>query len=404
MAKKLPPLKSALVLTSTLDDPNFALSGDTVHFASLTAPLGTLPGGPYDFAYVAKNASTPGIIKIGADLEDSSGIIATGNGKDDIDLSNSTGNNLVYAGNGVDKVTGGEGNDIVFGGNGNDLLSGGSGADHLDGGNGTDVLNGGANNDSLSGGLGKDTLTGGTDDGTAVVNFAATAESGGQVTVLGTNATIIADGAVLTTGAAGDPGDLAEEGVFVDTSTAPDTVYHVFSFTPSGSTAFTVAIYDVDGTLVESFDVTMTDGMKNYFSLVDNAAIDDGGTVAIFDGGTIPPAEVTDVTFTPIDSQAYEPVTLTPVSVDITAGDMLFGGGGKDTFVYNLGDGVDVIGDYAKGDVIQLHGIDQSDVTSVVQNGNLVLLFDDGAGGITPNAAIEVVGVTDIHHVTLLFA
>ena len=114
MPKKSPPQRTPLELTSTLDDPHFALSGD-VDFASLTTPLGTLPGGPYDYAYVTTNASTPGIITIGHDLEGLNGIIATGNGKDDIDLSNSTGNNLVYAGNGVDKVTGGQGDDIVFG-------------------------------------------------------------------------------------------------------------------------------------------------------------------------------------------------------------------------------------------------------------------------------------------------
>src|SRR5262245_66691259 len=111
---KPPPLKTTLELVSTLDDPHFALSADA-DFASLTTPLGTLPGGPYDYAYVTTNASTPGIITIGHDLEGSNGIIATGNGKDDIDLSNSTGNNLVYAGNGLDKVTRCQTDHIVFG-------------------------------------------------------------------------------------------------------------------------------------------------------------------------------------------------------------------------------------------------------------------------------------------------
>ena|SRR5712671_5008743 len=101
MAQHLPPHKTGLVLTSTLNDPHFALSTDS-DFASLIGPLGTLPGGPYDYAYVTTNASTPGIITIGNDLAGLDGIIATGNGSDNIDLSNSTGNNLVYAGNGVE--------------------------------------------------------------------------------------------------------------------------------------------------------------------------------------------------------------------------------------------------------------------------------------------------------------
>jgi hypothetical protein len=37
------------VLTSTLDDPHFALSGDS-DFASLISPLGTLPGGSSSYA------------------------------------------------------------------------------------------------------------------------------------------------------------------------------------------------------------------------------------------------------------------------------------------------------------------------------------------------------------------
>jgi Ca2+-binding RTX toxin-like protein len=402
MPRNPPPHATGLELTSTLDDPHFALSGD-VDFASLTSPLGTLPGGPYDYAYVTTNASTPGIITIGDDLAALNGVIATGNGKDDIDLSNSTGNNLVYAGNGVDKVTGGAGDDFVFGGNGNDNLSGGAGADHVEGGNGVDVLNGNGGNDWLSGGNGKDTLTGGTDNGTAVVTFAATDADGNPVAVLPTNAPIIGDGATLTTGAAGTGNVLMEEGVFVDTATAPDTVYHVFSFTPTdvgppgGSTAFVVGVFDSDGSLVDSFDVNMTEGVKNSFSLVDNDAVDDGGTVAVFTAGTVVPGTLA-AAGSALDTEAYEPVTLTPVSVDITAGDVLFGGSANDTFVYNAGDGVDVINDYQRGDAILLHGIDPSEVHTVVGGGNTTLLFGDGAGGIAVNSAIELVGVTSQPH------
>jgi Ca2+-binding RTX toxin-like protein len=407
MPRRLPPHKTALELVSTLDDPHFALSSDA-DFASLISPLGTLPGGPYDYAYVTTNASTPGIITIGDDLAALSGIIATGNGKDNIDLSNSTGNNLVYAGNGVDKVTGGEGDDTIFGGNGNDTLNGGMGADHLDGGNGKDVLNGNEGNDWLSGGQGKDTLTGGTDDGTAVVTFTATDAEGATVAVLSANAPILDDGAVLTTGVAGAPDDLVEEGVFVDTSTAPDTIYHVFSFTPTdvaptgGSTALVVGVFDWDGSLVDSFNVTMTEGAKNFFSLVDNNVVDDGGTVAIFAGGTVVPDTLAAAVGSALDSQAYEPVTLTIASVDITAGDVLYGGGGNDTFVYNAGDGVDVINDYHKGDTILLHGIDPSEVQTIVEGGNTTILFGDGAGGIAVDSAIELVGVTSQPH--LVFA
>ena len=385
MPKRPPPHRTNLELTTALaaTDPNLALAADT-DFASLISQVELLLGqlktvidtdvinpNDYDYVYAATKASTPGIITIGDDLAGLNGIIATGNGKDDINLANSTGDNLVLAGNGIDKVMGGTGEDIIFGGNGNDNLSGGAGDDQLDGGNGVDVLNGNDGNDLLSGGQGKDTLTGGTDEGTAAVTFSAT-DSNGPVTVLSANATVLADGALLATGDAGTANVLVEEEVFVDTSTAPDTIYHVFSFAPTdvaplgGSTAFDVAIYDSDGSLVDVFDVNMTEGVKNFFSLVDNDTVDDGGSVAVFADGAIS-LTLTEAEATALDTEAYEPVTLTIKSVDIEAGDVLYGGGANDRFVYNEGDGVDVINDYKKGDVIELHGIDPSDVTTVVE-------------------------------------
>jgi Ca2+-binding RTX toxin-like protein len=384
MAKKSPPHKTNLELVATLDDPYFALSGD-VDFASLIGPLGTVPGGPYDYAYVTTNASTPGIIKIDSSLESLGGIIATGNGKDNIDLSDSTGDNLVFSGNGVDFVTGGDGVDIIFAGNGKD------------------TVNGGLGNDEIDGGQAKDILAGGEDDGTAVVTFEATDADGDPVPVLLTNGTILEEDAVLITGDAGTDDDLAEEGVFVDVSTAPDTIYHVFSFSPMdvaapALTTFVVGVFDADGSFVNSFNVDMTEGVKNFFSLVDSDAVDDGGTIAVFIEGTVVPATLAAAAGLALDTEAYEPVTLTPTSVDITAGDVLVGGGAKDTFVYTAGDGVDVIEDYGKGDVIELHGIDEADVTTIVEGGNTTLLFGDGAGGIAVDSAIQLVGYTSQIH------
>ena len=391
MPKKQPPHKAKFELTLATDDPNFALSGD-VDFDALISTLGSLPVDPdeFDYAYVTTNASTPGIIRIDDDLEGLNGIIATGNGKDDVDLTDSTGDNLIFVGNGVDKVVGGEGNDFIFGGNGKDDLSGGAGNDHIEGGNA------------------KDEIAGGTDDGTTVIVFSATDSDGAEVPVLLTNGTILADGAVLTTGAAGTADDLTEEGVFVDISATPDAVYHVFSFTPTdvggpgGLTTFIVGVFDADGALVDTFDVDMTEGVKNFFGFVDNDAVDDGGTVAVFADGTGVPNTLAAAEPLALDTEEYLPVTLEIESVDVTAGDVLNGGNSKDTFVYNLGDGVDVIEDYQTGDVIELHGIDPSDVTAVVQGGNTTLLIGDGAGGLAVDAAIELVGFTGQAHLVFV--
>ena len=146
----MPKKNSNLTLESTSTDSHFALAADA-DFAALIAPLGTLPGGPYDYAFVSTSANAAGNIKIGGTLAPLDGIIATGNGKDNIDLSASTGANLVIAGNGVDTVIGG------------------AGADNISGDNGKDTLGGGAGNDMIDGGSAKDSITGGTDTGVFTV-------------------------------------------------------------------------------------------------------------------------------------------------------------------------------------------------------------------------------------------
>ena len=298
MAKKQPPHKTSLELTLASTDPNFALSADA-DFASLIAALGPLPVDPgFDYAYVTTNASAPGIVRIGDDLEGLNGIIAAGNGKDDIDLSNSIGDNLIFAGNGVDKVVAGAGADFILGGNGMDDLGGGAGNDHIDGGNA------------------KDEIAGGTDDGTTVIVFSATDPNGVVVPILLTNATVLATGANLTTGVAGTPDDLAEVGVFVDIAATPDAIYHVFSFTPTdvappgGLTPFIVGVFDADGLLVNTFNVNMTEGAANFFGFVDNDAVDDGGTVAVFDSAVVVPDTLAAAAPLALDTEDYLPVTL----------------------------------------------------------------------------------------------
>lgn len=136
------------VLETTTLDSHFALAANPA-FAALTAPLGTLPGGPYDYAFVNTSSSGSGsTITVGASLAALNGVISSGNGKDTVNLALSSGANLVLAGNG------------------NDSVMGGLGADTISGGNGKDVLRGGAGNDAIGGGTGNDDLTGGLDIGT----------------------------------------------------------------------------------------------------------------------------------------------------------------------------------------------------------------------------------------------
>ncbi|NAS95342.1 HlyJ hemolysin-like protein [Pseudomonas syringae pv. actinidifoliorum] len=75
-------------------------------------------------------------------------------------------NDVILAGAGNDLVNAGEGDDTVSGGDGNDTLYAGAGNDTLNGGNGDDMLYGISGHNRLSGGSGNDTLNGGYESDT----------------------------------------------------------------------------------------------------------------------------------------------------------------------------------------------------------------------------------------------
>lgn len=68
------------------------------------------------------------------------------------------GNDELFGGNGSNWLTGGRGNDIIRGGNGPDRLEGGQGDDLIEGGNGPDRISDGSGVDVMSGGQGADTF------------------------------------------------------------------------------------------------------------------------------------------------------------------------------------------------------------------------------------------------------
>src|SRR5215467_12270098 len=90
--------------------------------------------------------------------------IGTGPGNHTVDISGTSGNDVVMTGSGDDTILGGAGFDTLVGGDGNDSIQAGSG-DHqlLQGGDGDDTLIGGSGAfDTLTGGKGNDVLIGGS--------------------------------------------------------------------------------------------------------------------------------------------------------------------------------------------------------------------------------------------------
>ena len=92
-------------------------------------------------------------------------------GRDTID--GLAGNDKICAGEGNDTVIGGPGDDRLYGGADNDVLEGGDGNDTLLGFKGTDALDGGPGTDSMNGGTGTDTCVSGPGEGDLVTDCEA---------------------------------------------------------------------------------------------------------------------------------------------------------------------------------------------------------------------------------------
>ncbi len=79
-------------------------------------------------------------------------------------INGGKGDDSITGGANVDKIAGDAGDDTLRGGKGNDSLNGGKGNDYLDGGDNNDKLLGETGDDTLVGGKGNDTFTGGKGD------------------------------------------------------------------------------------------------------------------------------------------------------------------------------------------------------------------------------------------------
>ncbi len=195
-----------------------------------------------------------------------------------------------------DTMDGGNGNDSIDGLGGNDSLLGGAGNDSLVGGTGDDVLDGGKDVDILLGGEGNDRLVvSGTDSGTDVLNGGA-----------GTDTLVVAGKAAVTLAgfnAAAWSIELWEgNGAGVNGTAAAET------FDLSGIAAFTAT------------GLGFLDAGDGADTVIGSAFADDlrgGAGNDVLRGGA--------------------------------GNDVLKGGAGADIFVFNQGNGQDIIGDFVAG-------------------------------------------------------
>ena len=448
------PPKTSWDLDSDHSDPFYADNGSAA-FDALTHQINLVGTGinqatlnDYNYVFFGVNG---GVDETVVGRQELSGIIVTGNGKDNI-----TGGNwddLVFAGNGADTAHGGKGNDIIYGENGPDKLFGDADNDQIFGGNGPDTIVGGTDTGKFSVTAGEDTLTlkPHLNDGHGN-DVWTTDPSGTSTTAASNDNTVRKEGVYVQVDANGHPTE------FVGGDPAADPVIHgVFSFSPTSSGDYTIAFYNgnqLDGPGEPDPDIIHANGLvagQKYFFTFTNS---DGGTVKINvfagDDASVPDPLKGNSDLQPIASSQADPIspanalfdhTHTDGGLSFTAGDILTGGnpdaglvpagglstenvydqlqkvglsdGAPDNFVYNktgdVYDGVDLITDYnqAEGDTIELHGIAQASVhfieETVGTQHNLIVAFDNGIGGLVENAAIKIAGVTHATDVTFFY-
>ena len=297
-------------------------------------------------------------------------------------LSGGNGNDKLYGGSGNDTLLGGADNDSLNGGAGNDKLSGGDGTDTLIGDAGNDSLNGGAGNDKLSGGDGKDTLIGGTGndklsggDGKDTLlggsgNDTLTGGDGEDIFIYSSGKDVITDYVSgedkISLGAAISSVSLSgDDAIFTvgkNTLTIKDAKYQELTLIDADGNEFTTiiggAIYDDDSAknVTLKADIALADATERTTAIkivgnkLDNEILGGNGKDSLYGG------DGNDY----ISGFAGNDKLYGQNGDDTLWGgsgnDTLTGGDGADTFIYNIGEGKDVISDFANDDMLQITG------------------------------------------------
>ncbi|MDD5385109.1 MAG: calcium-binding protein [Gallionella sp.] len=331
------------------------------------------------------------------------------------------GNDVIFGEGGNDRLDGGDGNDTLMGGANNDTLWGGAGSDYLDGGAGVDELQGGAGADILIGSAGDDTLYGGAGRDTYIFN-----RGDGRDTLYDTSDNTQSNANILRFGAGISASDVTLRlgSLMLDLGNGDEVHIGNFNqndvFNSSSITGFEFADgtilttrellargFDLDGTAGDDqiIGTNTTDrihgldgndtliGLGGNDSLYGGAGDDqlhgDADTVSVplaeqgndlLDGGA-----GNDLLYgyggndTLLGGEGNDTLNGDEGDDTLSGGtgdDLLIGGTGSDTYLFNRGDGQDILsdnGNAASTDTLQFApGILQSDVTITRQlNGDL---------------------------------
>ena len=261
-----------------------------------------------------------------------------------------TGNNL------ANKILGGSGKDTIYGGKGNDSILGNAGNDKLFGDDGNDTLRGGNGNDTLAGGNGSDLFVykGGNDIITDYTTADRISITSGKANITTSGSDVIftvGKGKITVKGGKGKVVNYFEKGI--------EQIYMGDDVSISGST-----VKLLKGYLKESFDVA------NY-----------GDTLQAIDATAV----LLDIN---LKGNKLMNSIIGGAGNDTLIGggsnDTLTGGDGSDVFLYNAGDGNDVIIDYTEDDIIHI-----AKGTAKIEKKGKDVIFKVGSGKITVKGAAD---------------
>ncbi len=260
---------------------------------------------------------------------------------------------LLFGGAGNDTLTGGSGNDQLFGQDGNDVLFGKGGSDLLFGGAGDDVLTGGAGGDQVFGEAGNDRMIWSPGDGTDLNEGGAGIDS---VEVNGGNGSevfTVAPNGMRILFSRTDPAPFSidisnSENLLVNMNGGDDT------FTASNGLANLIQI-SVDGGAGND-NITGSDGNDRLSGGDGNDIINGRDGNDRLDGGA---------------------------GNDFINGgrgnDTVFLGAGNNNFVWNPGDGSDIVEGQGGYNTLQFNGANVNEQINIAANGGRVLLARCGA-------------------------
>jgi Ca2+-binding RTX toxin-like protein len=305
----------------------------------------------------------------------------------------------------ADFIDGGAGNDTIDGGDGNDSLIGGDGDDVVIGGRGSDIAHLGAGNDRFiwNQGEGSDSVDGGNGFDTLEFNGAALAENT-TISANGEQATLFRDLGAITMHL-----NSIERIELTPLGGADNTTVNDLSGTGVKEVAIDLGVsggvgdgqtdsVTVNGTRGENhINVTASGTMLTVSGLSEQVTIDHGETADLLlvnggagndtiDASTLPAATMA----LTLDGGAGNDIIIGGRGADSLIGgdgnDTVTGGAGKDTaflgagndkFIWNPGDGSDVVDGEAGNDSLAFIGSDGNEIINISANGTDVLVTRD---------------------------